>query len=140
MLEVMKSAVLLQKVVHRDPTIMTAEKVLEMATIDGARALGMDDTTGSLEPGKKADLFIFNPFRSAKAVPMNYPVSTLVYSSSEANIETVIIDGQIVLENGEIPVLDEGEILKEADKAAEALSQRAGTGGLKTRPWRSAGP
>jgi 5-methylthioadenosine/S-adenosylhomocysteine deaminase len=137
MLEVMKSAVLLQKAVHRDPTIMTAEKVLELATIDGARALGMDDTIGSLEPGKKADLFIFNPYRAAKAIPMQYPVSTLVYSSSEANVEAVIVDGQIVMENGEVTVVDEEAILKKANEAAGALRERAGTGGLTNRPWRS---
>jgi 5-methylthioadenosine/S-adenosylhomocysteine deaminase len=137
MLESMKSAVLLQKAAHRDPTILTAEKALEMATIDGARCIGMEDRIGSLEPGKKGDLFIFNPFRSAKAVPMFHPVSTLVYSSSEANVETVILDGQIVLEDGIITLADEPAILRRANEAAENLSRRAGTGHLRDRPWRS---
>ncbi|MDR1862393.1 MAG: amidohydrolase [Treponema sp.] len=137
MLEAMKTAVLLQKVSHRDPTIMTAEKVLEMATIDGARCLGMEDAIGSLETGKKADLFIFNPFRSAKAVPMHHPVSTLVYSSSQANVETLIVDGRILMEDGKVTVADEDAILKKADEAALALSERAGTLHLRKRRWRS---
>jgi 5-methylthioadenosine/S-adenosylhomocysteine deaminase len=137
MLEVMKAAVLLQKVSHADPTILTAEKILEAATIDGAGCLGMEDKIGSLETGKKADLFIFNPFRSAKAVPMHHPVSTLVYSSSQANVETLIIDGQIVMEDGKVMVVDETAVLEKADEAALALSERAGTLRLRKRPWRS---
>jgi 5-methylthioadenosine/S-adenosylhomocysteine deaminase len=137
MLEVMKTAVLLQKVSHADPTVLTAEKILEAATIDGAKCLGMEDKTGSLETGKKADLFVFNPFRSAKAVPMHHPVSTLVYSSSQANVETLIIDGHVVMEDGRVTVVDEKAVLKKADEAAMALSQRAGTFHLRKRPWRS---
>lgn len=137
MLEVLKFAALLQKVHHTDPTVITAEKVLEMATIDGARALGMADEIGSLEAGKKADLFIFNPVRAAKAVPMHHPVSTLVYSSAPANVETVMIDGRIVLENGMVTLVDEQEILSKGQEAADALSRRAGTEHLKRRPWRS---
>jgi 5-methylthioadenosine/S-adenosylhomocysteine deaminase len=137
MLEVMKFAVLMQKVTHLDPTIMTAEKALEMATIDGARCIGMEDKIGSLEAGKKADIFVFNPFRAAKAVPMHHPVSTLVYSSSQANVETVIIDGEIVMEDGVVTVVDESVVLKKAHEAADALSRRAGTEHLKNRPWRS---
>lgn len=137
MLEVLKFTALLQKVHHTDPTIITAEKVLEMATIDGARALGMEDRIGSLEPGKKADLFIFNPAAAAKAVPMHHPVSTLVYSSSQANVEMVIIDGRIVMENGILTRVDEREMLKKGQQAADDLSRRAGTYHLKDRPWRS---
>jgi 5-methylthioadenosine/S-adenosylhomocysteine deaminase len=137
MLEAMKIAVLLQKVSRADPTVLTAEKILEAATIDGARCLGMEDKIGSLETGKKADLFVFNPFRSAKAVPMHHPVSTLVYSSSEANVETLIIDGRVVMEDGKVAAVDESGILKKADEAALALSERAGTLHLRKRPWRS---
>ena len=137
MLESLKLAALLQKVHHMDPTIITAEKVLEMATIDGARALGMEDEIGSLEIGKKADLFVFNPQLAAKAVPMHHPVSTLVYSSTQTNVETVIIDGRIVMEDGVVTVVDEAAMLKKGQETADALSSRAGTYHLKTRPWRS---
>lgn len=136
MLEVLKTTALLQKVHHLDPTIITAEKVLEMATIDGARAIGLEDEIGSLEIGKKADLFIFNPMLSPKSVPMHNPVSTLVYSSTQNNVETVIIDGNIVLENGSFG-FDEADILRKAQTIADDLSVRAQTDKFKRRPWRS---
>lgn len=136
MLEVLKTTALLQKVQHMDLTILTAEKVLEMATIDGARAVGLEDEIGSLETGKRADLFIFNPQLSAKAVPMHNPVSTLVYSSNQNNVETVVIDGNIVLDNGKFG-FDEAGILRQAQTIADNLSLRAQTDKLKKRPWRS---
>lgn len=137
MLEVLKLAALMQKVHHLDPTIITAEKVLEMATIDGACALGMEDEIGSLEIGKKADLFIFNPTLSATAVPMHNPVSTLVYSSSSSNIETVIVDGKVIMENKELTTVNQREVLTKIQKVAENLSVKAGTYKYKKRPWRS---
>lgn len=137
MLELLKLTALLQKVSHLDPTIITAEKVLEMATIDGARCIGQEDEIGSLEIGKKADLFIFNPERNIKAIPMHHPVSTLVYSSSTENVETVIVDGQIVLEDGKVQTVDEPQMIKRCRQQADALSERAGTWGLKKRPWRN---
>lgn len=136
MLEVLKTTALLQKVQHMDPTIITAEKVLEMATIDGARAIGLENEIGSLEIGKSADLFIFNPMLSPKSVPMHNPVSTLVYSSTQSNVETVVIDGNIVLENGKFN-FDEGQILGKAQKIADDLSIKAHTDKLKRGPWRS---
>jgi 5-methylthioadenosine/S-adenosylhomocysteine deaminase len=137
MIETLKFCALLHKVDTLDPTIITAEKVLEMATIDGARALGLEDEIGSLEIGKKADLFIFDPLSSPKSVPLHHPVSTLVYSSSEENIKTVIIDGKVVMEDGVIQTADEEKVLRSAQKVAEDLAKRAGTSGLVRRPWRS---
>jgi 5-methylthioadenosine/S-adenosylhomocysteine deaminase len=137
MIETLKFCALLHKVDTLDPTIITAEKVLEMATIDGARALGLEDEIGPLEIGKKADLFIFDPLSSPKSVPLHHPVSTLVYSSSEENIKTVIIDGKVVMEDGVIQTADEEKVLRSAQKVAEDLAKRAGTSGLVRRPWRS---
>ncbi len=137
MLEVLKLTSLLQKVTHRDPTIMTADKVLEMATIEGARCLGMDAEIGSIEAGKKADLFVFNPERSMKAIPMHNPVSTLVYSSAMDNVETVLIDGEPVLFDGKLTVLDEAAAIRRCRAQADLLAERAGTVALKRRPWRS---
>lgn len=137
MIEVLKLASLMQKVHHKDPTIMTAEKVLEMATIEGARAVGLDHEIGSLEPGKKADLFIFNPLLDMKAVPMHHPVSTLVYSSGNRNVETVMVDGNLVMENSVILGTDEAAMAARGQATADDLSHRAGTWPLKKRAWRS---
>lgn len=127
MTELMKTAALLQKVHTLDPTVITAEKVLEMATIDGARAVGMEEEIGSLEAGKKADFIIFNPYLSAKAVPVHNPVSTLVYSSSPANIEAVAVDGEFLMEQGVLTMLaDERAVLAEGQRCADRLAERAG--------------
>ena len=138
MIELMKCTALLHKAHTMDPTVITAEKVLEMATIDGARALGLEDEVGSLEAGKKADLFIFNPAASAKSVPMHNPVSTLVYSASEANVETVVVDGRTLVRDSKVVAVDEGKFLARAQGAAEDLAARAG---IRNRgaghPWRS---
>lgn len=138
MIEMLKLAALMQKVTHQDPTVITSDKVLEMATIDGARAIGMEDEIGSLEIGKKADLFIFDPYTSAKSTPMHHPVSTLVYSASEQNVETVIVDGKIILDDFKPTFLDdERAVLIKAQELADELSRKAGTYHNKTREWKS---
>ncbi|CAA7601049.1 Amidohydrolase family [Acididesulfobacillus acetoxydans] len=139
MLEVLKGTALLQKVTTHDPTVITAERVLEMATIEGAKALGMENEVGSLEIGKKADLFLFNPRLSLKAIPMHNPVSTLVYSSSYNNIEIVMIDGNIVLEGGKFSRVNEEEVIGRCQRQAEQLRAEvaARVPHLKERPWRS---
>ena len=121
MVETLKSTALLHKVSTRDPKIITAQKVLEMATIDGARSIGMENEIGSLEIGKKADMFIFDPSLSAKSTPMHNPVSTLVYSSSASNIETVIIDGEIVMEDSKILGIDEKDFYRKTQKMSVEL-------------------
>lgn len=139
MIELMKTTALLQKVGTLDPTSITAEKVLEMATIDGARAVGLEEEIGSLEVGKKADFVIFNPYRNPKAVPMHNPVSTLVYSSTMENIESVAVDGEFVLLDGAFTMLDDEQaILHDAQRAAEDLCMRGGISNrLEGHAWRS---
>lgn len=126
MVEVLKFTALLHKVHHLDPLAMTAGQVLEMATIEGARALGLERKIGSLEVDKKADLFVFNPELSLKAVPMHDPVSTLVYASSSQNVEMVIVDGRIVLEGGKPTLISETETVAATRQVAENLRRRAG--------------
>ena len=137
MIELLKHTALLHKVYTQDPTIITAEKVLEMATIDGARAIGEEENIGSIEIGKKADFFIYNPALSAKSTPMHHPVSTLVYSGTHTCVETVVIDGNIILENGVLLTANESEVIKKGQIAADDLAKRAGTDGNKRREWRS---
>ncbi len=139
MIELMKTAAMLQKVNSLDPTIITAEKILEMATIDGARAIGMEDEIGSLEVGKKADFVIFNPYLNPKAVPVHNPVSTLVYSSSMQNIESVAVDGEFILENGEFTTVpDQKKLYREAQACAENLCKRGNiTNRMEGHKWRT---
>ncbi len=130
MLEVLKLTALLQKVHSGDAAAVSAAEVLEMATLGGARALQMQDRIGSLEEGKQADFFIFNPL-SATSVPVHDPVTSVVYSSSPANIETTVVAGKTVLENNRICRLDEIEVLKRAQELAYRLAKRAKLGNVQ---------
>jgi len=136
MIELLKMTALLQKVHHKNPTVMTADKVLEMATIEGAKSLMLDKEIGSLEIGKKADLFIFNPKKDLKAIPMHNPVSTLIYSSGNKNVETVMVDGDILMEDGILTKIDEAFVADNCQRLADELSVKAGTDKLKKRPWK----
>ena len=134
--QAMKMAALIQKGTHRDATIMTAEKVLEMATIDGARAIGLEHVIGSIEPGKKADLAVISTNHPAMA-PVHNPVSAIVYSALGHEVTDVFIDGQPVLRNGVMQTVDEREVLAQSRAAADSLMLRAGSARFKSRPWRS---
>ncbi|MDW8845344.1 amidohydrolase [Erwinia sp. MMLR14_017] len=133
--QAMKTAALMQKGVHRDPTIMTAEKVMEMATIDGARAIGLDHLVGSLEVGKKADVIVIGTDHPAMT-PIHHPVSALVYSALGHEVTDVFIDGEPVMRNGTLTRVDQREVLLRSRLAASSLAVR--TGNDKPRPWRSA--
>ncbi|WP_215844784.1 amidohydrolase family protein [Candidatus Pantoea bituminis] len=132
--QAMKVAALMQKGVHRDPTIMTAEKVLEMATIDGARAIGLDHLVGSLEPGKRADVVIVDT-RHPAMTPIHHPVSSLVYSALGHEVSDVFVDGKWLLRDGEFTHLDQREVMARSQRAAHSLAVR--TGNNKQRQWRS---
>ncbi len=132
--QAMKTAALMQKGVHRDPTIMTAEKVLEMATIDGARAIGLDHQVGSLEIGKCADVVVVGTDHPAMT-PIHHPVSSLVYSALGHEVTDVFIDGQPVMRNGEITTVNQREVLARSQRAAQSLAVR--TGNDRYRAWRS---
>jgi len=134
--QAMKMAALVQKGVHRDPTIMTAEKVLEMATIDGARAIGLEHEIGSLEVGKKADVVVIGTNHPAMT-PVHHPVSALVYSALGHEVTDVFVDGQPVLRNGQLTRVNEREVMVRSQQAANSLAARAGSDKFKRRPWRS---
>ncbi|WP_312462621.1 amidohydrolase family protein [Pantoea endophytica] len=133
--QAMKVAALLQKGVHRDPTIMTAEKVLEMATIDGARAIGLEHLVGSLEVGKRADLVIVDTSHPAMT-PIHHPVSSLVYSALGHEVSDVFVDGAYLLRNGEFTQLNQKEVMARSQRAAHSLAVR--TDNDNARGWRSA--
>jgi len=108
-----------------DPTVVPAETVLEMATLYGAKALGMEDQLGSLEPGKLADFIIVNT-DAPHLTPSFDPVSTLVYAAHGSDVDTVVIDGQIVMEHRQVKTLDEIAIVNEARLRAQEVALRAG--------------
>jgi 5-methylthioadenosine/S-adenosylhomocysteine deaminase len=134
--QAMKFAALQQKGAHQDATIITAEKVMEMATIDGARAVGLEAEIGSIEVGKKADLVVID-FDNAFMTPIHHPVSAIVYSALGHEVKTVMIDGRFVLRDGVIQGIDEKALRRRAQRSADDLTKRAGTDRFKRRPWRS---
>jgi Cytosine deaminase and related metal-dependent hydrolases len=125
MIREMKIASLLQKARTLDPKALRAEKVLEMATVNGASALGLQNEIGSIEEGKRADLAIIR-IENEHCIPSFNPISTLVYSCSGSDVETVIIDGRIIMLEREVMTLNEQRIIEEAMDASEKLLERAG--------------
>jgi 5-methylthioadenosine/S-adenosylhomocysteine deaminase len=123
--QAMKFAALIQKGFRRDATIITAQKILEMATIDGARAVGLEHEIGSIEVGKKADVALVDT-RSAFMTPIHDPVSALVYAALGHETSLVIIDGQIVMREGRILTVAEVKIRRDAQKSAAEFTARAG--------------
>jgi 5-methylthioadenosine/S-adenosylhomocysteine deaminase len=120
----MRTAALLQKVLCGSESL-PALKALRMATIDGARALGWADQIGSIEVGKRADLTLLN-LRHPHTTPHPDLVSTIVYAAEISNVETVVIDGQIVLRDGKLLTADENEVLTQAHEQARLLQERIG--------------
>jgi cytosine/adenosine deaminase-related metal-dependent hydrolase len=124
MIREMKTASLLQKVRTMDPLSMGAETVLEMATINGARSLGLQDQIGSIEVGKRADLVILN-IQRPHLTPTFNPVSNVVYAAEGSDVETAIIDGNIIMENRVVKSLNEEKIIRSASEHAVKLLERA---------------
>jgi len=125
MIREMKTASLLHKVRTLDPLTMKAGTVLEMATIGGARALGLEQQIGSIEVGKKADLVLVN-LGSAHLTPTFNPISSIVYAAEGSDVETVIVDGRIIMENKVVKTLDEERVIRVANDHASKLLKRAG--------------
>ncbi len=123
MLELMKFAGLLQKVGTRDPLATPAATVLEMATINGARALHLDDQIGSLEIGKQADIVTVET-RSPHNTPLHDPVATLVYSANGSDVRNVLAAGRPLLKDGQVVHLDERSLVQHAQACADKLGER----------------
>jgi len=121
----MRTAALLQKALH-GPEVVTANQALRLATIDGAKAMSLDKEIGSLEPGKKADVILVRLGQLHTTPRRAKPVSSLVYSAQESDVETVIIDGLLVMQNRKLLTIDEAGALGDADREAQLLINRAG--------------
>ena len=115
MFEEMLTAALLAKHVTADPTVAPAAAVLEMATRGGARALGMEDRLGSLEPGKRADLIVVD-LSAPRLHPLYDAVSHLVYAAKGADVRHVVVEGRVVMRDRKITTLDEVAVLADAER------------------------
>ncbi|HIT71934.1 MAG TPA: amidohydrolase [Candidatus Scatovivens faecipullorum] len=120
MFEEMKTAAYLQKVNTMQPSSILAYDILKMATIEGAKVLGMEDEIGTLEPGKKADM-IFIKTDKLHLCPENDVCANLVYSANGADVESVMIDGKIIMQNRKMVNLDEKEVIRQVKKIAKRL-------------------
>lgn len=120
MFDVMKTTAILHKGVNQNPTLLPAEEVLEMATIRGAEALSWEEEIGSIEINKKADLAIID-FRKPHLCPLYHEASHLVYAAKAADVETVIINGKIVMENRRLQTLNIERVMRTAEKAKRHL-------------------
>jgi len=117
----MRTATLIQKALHGAETL-PALTMLRMATIDGARALGLDKEIGSIEVGKRADLTLLN-LGALHTTPHPDTVSTIVYAAEASDVDTVIIDGRVVMRTRELMTLDEQAVIREAKEQSERLGE-----------------
>jgi len=124
MIREMKLAALLPKVHSLDPLVMPAESVIEMATVNGSEAIGLSNEVGAIVPGKKADIILVD-FKKPHLTPMHNPVSHVVYAANGSDVHTVIVDGEIIMENREVKTIDEQLVLEEAEERGLAVARRA---------------
>src|SRR5690606_34334662 len=125
MVRVMYQAACAHRDQFADATIMGAYKALEMATIQGARACLWEREIGSLEAGKRADVVIVD-MSGLRWHPNLDPVRSLVYAADGDDVETVIIDGRVVMRNRVILTVDEAKVTRDVIRAGRAWIERAG--------------
>ncbi|HEY7138899.1 MAG TPA: amidohydrolase [Methylomirabilota bacterium] len=125
MLRLMYLVATLYKDARLDVAVMPPERALEMATIRGAEALGLDGTIGSIEAGKRADLVLYD-LDTPEWRPLLNPVNNLVYAATGASVRTVLIDGRVVLDEGHLTTLNERVVFERAEALARQQIARAG--------------
>ena len=123
MFETLKIAALLQKITYQNPKVMPVYEVLKMATINGAKALGRGENVGSLQVGKKADIILVD-LSTPHLKPLHNIYASLVYSARGSDVNTVIVDGKILMENRHVKTLDEQAVMEKAEKTALDLLSR----------------
>jgi cytosine/adenosine deaminase-related metal-dependent hydrolase len=124
MVREMRVAALVHKSIVDDPLVVSAEDVIEMATIGGARAMGIEDRVGSLESEKLADLIIFD-MNDLGLTPRPNPVSNLVYSGSGHYVDTVMVNGTLLLRNKRLLTIDEEDVMRRANDQIVDLLDRS---------------
>ncbi|WP_138158793.1 amidohydrolase [Peptoniphilus catoniae] len=121
MVEEIHIASVVNKAVEKDATALKAIDVIKMATINGARAFGIN--AGEIKIGKLADITIFN-LNSVNFTPRNNLISAICYSASSEDVDTVIVDGRVLMRNRKLLTLNEEEIIKKAQEKMDALLKR----------------
>jgi 5-methylthioadenosine/S-adenosylhomocysteine deaminase len=106
-----------------NPTVLPAEQVLSMATALGAKALHLEDQIGCLRPGYKADMILIN-LDQPHMTPRYDLIANVVYAGKASDVDTVIIDGKIVMENRQLITIDEKEVLQQCQEIAQRLVQK----------------
>ena len=125
MFQEMDTAAKLHKVVQLDPTVMDANTVVRMATCNGARVLGMDKLVGSLKSGMKADIIIIN-LNKPHLTPLYNEYSHIVYAFNGADVDTVLINGKVVMKNRKLLTIDENDILATIEVTALKIKNSLG--------------
>jgi len=120
MFEVMKTTALLHKGIQKEPTLLPAEQVLRMATIEGAKALLWKKEIGSIEIGKDADLVMVD-LKKPHLQPLFNEISHLVYSAKAADVDTVLVKGKIIMENRKVTTVNVEKILDLTETAKQKL-------------------
>lgn len=126
---VMRGAQWLQMVRFKDPWTMPTGKLIEMVTIDGAKAFGLDKLIGSIEPGKKADIILLDMWKP-HLVPVWTEWHRVVFEASGHDVDTVIVDGKILMENRRVKTVDEAKVLERAQEEGEKMVELAGINSL----------
>lgn len=130
MFETMKIACLIQGGIHENEERLTAKDVLKMATINGAKLLGLDDKIGSIEVGKEADLILVNieeKLDNITMLPNLNTISNLVYNVSSKNVETTMVKGKILMKNRKIDEKMVKQVIQKCDEIVKRLNQQKNT-------------
>jgi 5-methylthioadenosine/S-adenosylhomocysteine deaminase len=136
MVEQMKSCTLMQHVRHLDPTRMPAEATIEMATINAAKALGLDGEIGSIEPGKRADIAVFDVDKPYVGV-LHRPISSFICAGKGSDVRCVFVDGDLVYRAGQFTRFPDGErVLREGERIARRALDKTGLRHRAEQHWR----
>jgi len=144
MFQEMRLAGLIHKGATRNATVVNADQVLAMATINGAKALGLEKEVGSLEVGKKADFVVLDPsgLHCSPFDPTQIsdggidPVTTVVYSCTGADVEMVIVDGQVLIQDRTLLYVNEKEIVDQGRQVIRRIRHSSGVRSGQKRNWR----
>lgn len=124
MISEMRSAAFLAKLITKNPTSLSAQQALTMATLNGAKALGIDHITGSLTPGKAADFIAINLDNEIETQPLYHPVSQIVYASSRNQVTDVWVAGKQLMKNRQLTTLDEKALIEKAKLWQEKIREK----------------